>query len=50
MECQNFEQKLATPTFAEIRRSQAGLPDFSWDNIPKRERIYQKDYKITKCQ
>jgi hypothetical protein len=25
----------------------AGLPDFSWRNIPKREKIYQK--MITKC-
>jgi hypothetical protein len=24
----------------------AGLPDFSWRNIPKQEKIYQKELKI----
>jgi hypothetical protein len=36
------------------KRSEAGLPDFSWHNIPKREQIYQittkyLDQMIIKC-
>jgi hypothetical protein len=27
-----------------------GLPDFSWYNVPKREKIYQTTTKYTKCQ
>jgi hypothetical protein len=27
-------------------RSQAGLPDFSWSNVPKREKICQNGHKI----
>jgi hypothetical protein len=29
-------------------RPRAGLPDFSWHNIPKRDKIYQMTIKYTK--
>jgi hypothetical protein len=31
-----------------IERLRAGLPDFSWCNIPKRGKIYQNTIKYTK--
>jgi hypothetical protein len=35
---------------SHIRNSVAGLPDFSWRNIPKRGKLYQNTTKYTKGQ
>jgi hypothetical protein len=38
-----------TTVARERERLTAGLPDFSWYKIPKREKIYQITTNYTKC-
>jgi hypothetical protein len=35
------------PTQDNVRQPESGLPDFSWYNIPKWEKIYQMTTKYT---